>query len=61
MGRLVESPELVGAGAVYSELADEWVALAKVARAGEHAEGLRAAQQSAALEHQGVEAMERAL
>lgn len=61
MGRLLDSPELVGAGAVYAELADEWIALAKAARAGEHEAGLEAVRRIAALEVEGVEAMERAL
>ena len=65
-GSLLDDPSLTAVGALYQELASEWVQLAEAVsadgEAGErHASGLESVERIAALEVQGVEAMERAL
>jgi Butirosin biosynthesis protein H, N-terminal/Domain of unknown function (DUF4872) len=57
-GSLLADAKLEAAGAVYDELAGEWVALAE---ADGHAGGLPSVERIASLEAAGVEAMERAL
>ena len=57
-GSLLDGPELERAGALYDDLAAEWVALAN---ADGHAAGLPYVERIASLEAAGVEAMERAL
>ncbi len=57
-GALLGDPALTEVGAVYDELAAEWVALAEVA---DHAGGLAHMERIASLERDGVSAMERAL
>jgi hypothetical protein len=57
-GSLLADPGLAGAGALYDELAAEWVALANAA---DHAAGLPHVERIASLEAAGVEAVERAL
>jgi Butirosin biosynthesis protein H, N-terminal/Domain of unknown function (DUF4872) len=57
-GSLLDDPALKDVGALYDELAAEWVALANP---DDHAAGLPHVERIASLEADGVEAMERAL
>jgi hypothetical protein len=65
-GRLLDDAALDAVGTLYDELAAEWVALAETASVEDepkarHAAGLGHIERIAALEAEGVEAMERAL
>jgi Butirosin biosynthesis protein H, N-terminal/Domain of unknown function (DUF4872) len=57
-GSLLDDPKLEAVGALYDELAAEWVSLAEVP---DHEAGLSHVAKIAVLEREGLEAMERAL